>query len=335
MLQVSFLPWVKFDNIIQLGPITFWPYYEEVSKRITDMAVKGHLDKYFKTHVDHRGSPVDTITICSYTGAEFNSLNDTEYGQLRSAVDILVFASIAPQVDRAVCSNNPSWGPPSADIFELVTQNYEPGDDYFAVKAGSLLSGGLKIGDITFPQPWAKGGARASLDSGLLQGFNAYFSFTYSADKAERLFRSLEWFRLAHIEGGDISYFSKLVMMATALESLLQFPPIGKRKYFVDYVEDNIATNKFLRDTKTDHKGKSFTYSLAGCWAWDFYELRSAIVHGSHVSAKQLLYKSWITHLIVADLVFLEVLNLSFTIKATSTRLLGFDDVHKALGWIQ
>jgi hypothetical protein len=45
---------------------------------------------------------------------------------------------------------------------------------------------------------------------------------------------------------------------------------------------------------------------MAGCWAWDFYEIRSRIVHGDLVPARDLIYKDWLTHLIVADLVFRE-----------------------------
>lgn len=360
-LQISFLPWTGFKKNIKLGPVTFWPYYIEAKQKISDPAIKRHLDNYFRSYVDYQGKPVDTIIVCSHGNVDFRSLSDFEYGDLRNAIDILIFGAIGPQIKRAVCANNRSWGPPSADVFELVTQNFHPGSDYIAVKTGSLINGGWKIGEITFPKPWATGGSLWSLEEELIEGFDKCFLDGFSVDFRERLFRSLEWFRLAHVEGSQVSILSKVVMMATGFEILLQFPREGKRKHFVDYMEKHIASNDFHKDNRTTDKGKSFTLSLAGCWAWDFYELRSLIVHGDTVPPA-LIYKDWITHLIVADLVFLECVKRELfdhkcignnvrscakefdklfhnNSEGTPTEplarwFLGFNDVHRALGWI-
>ena len=361
-LQVSFLPWAGFKKSINLGPSTFWPYYIETNQRVSDSEIKTHLDKYFKSYVDHQGKPVNTITVCSHGKVDFRSLNESEHQELRNAVDILIFAAVAPQTVRAVCANNNSWGPPSADVFELVTQNFRPRSDHIAGQVGSLLSGGWKIGEITFPKPWATGGALWNLEEELIKGFDKCFSPGFSVDVREHLFRSLEWFRIAHMEGGQVSELSKLVMMATGFEILLQFPREDKRKYFIEYMERHIASDHFLRGDRSTHKGKSHNLSLAGCWAWDFYELRSRIVHGDPVSSGDLIYKEWITHLIVADLVFWECLKRQLFIhkcigdnvcsctkefdkafpnepQGTSDEqlarwFLGFNDVHRALGWI-
>jgi len=102
--------------------------------------------------------------------------------------------------------------------------------------------------------------------------------------------------------------------------------------------------------------------SLAGCWAWDFYELRSRIVHGDSVPSSELIFKDWITHLIVSDLVFWECMKRELlkhkcigdrvyscaekitkssskdekeaVIESLTRWFLGFDDVHIALGWL-
>lgn len=335
-LQVSFLPWMEFKDNINLGPIIFWPYYRETNQRIRDPRIKAHLDKYFKSYVDNRGKPVNTITVCSYEKVDFRILNDSEYRQLRNTVDILIFTTITPQTARAVCADNESWGPPSADVFELVTQNFRPGSDDVAVQAGSLLSGGWKIGEITFPKPWATGGAFGSPEEKLVTAFNKCFAPKFSHDIRERLFRSLEWFRMAHIEGGQVSLLSKLVMMATGFEILLQFPRFGKGKYFVEYIENNIASSDFVRDGRISHRGESHDLSLGGCWAWDFYELRSRIVHGDSVPPDDLTYKEWVNHLIVVDLIFWECLKRELsTHKCISDDIYSYREVHKALGWIR
>ena len=325
-----------------------------------NLEIKTHLNKYFKSYVDYQGNPVDTIIVCSHGNVDFRNLSDSEYRDLRNAVDILIFVAIAPQVKNAVCANNKSWGPPSGDVFELVTQNFNLRDDYIAVKAGSLLSGGWRIGEITFPKPWATGGGLWRHEEELIQGLDKCFSAGFSGDVRERLFRSLEWFRMAHIESGQVSELSKVVMMATGFEILLQFPREGKRKHFVDYMEKYIASDDFHKDNRTTGKGKTFPLRLAGCWAWDFYELRNHIVHGDSILLKDLIYRDWITHLIVADLVFLELVKRVLfdqkcignnvrscaeefakgkdpnngSIELLARWFLGFNDVHRALGWI-
>lgn len=361
-LQISFLPWVGLTKSIRLGPITFWPYYIKTNQKVINPPIKTHLDKYFKSYVDHKGKPANTITVCSHGKVDFRVLNESEYQQLRNAVDILIFATVTPQTVRAVCANNNTWGPPSADVFELVTQNFRPGSDHIAVQAGSLLSGGWEIGEITFPKPWATGGMFGSPEEELVEGFDKCFSARFSRDVRERLFRSLEWFRMAHREHDGVSVLSKLVMMSTGFEILLQFPRNRKRMHFVKYMEEHIASDSFLRDNRSNHKDKSHDLSLAACWAWDFYELRSRIVHGDPVAPRDLIYKEWITHLIVADIFFWECLkrelfmhkcigdNVYYCVKefdkafpnklqGTSVEqlarwFLGFNDVHRALGWI-
>jgi hypothetical protein len=359
-LQISFLPWAEIQKNIRLGPITFWPYYTEASQRIGNLEIKTHLDKYFRSYVDYQGDPVDTITVCSHGNDDFRNLSDSEYRDLRTAVDILIFVAIAPQVRNGVRANNKSWGPPSGDVFELVSQNFNLKDDDITVKAGSLLSGGWRIGEITFPKPWAIGGGVWRYEEELIQGLDKCFSAGFPVDVRERLFRSLEWFRMAHIEGGQVSELSKVVMMATGFEILLQFPREGKRRHFVDYMEKHVASNEFHKDNRTTDKEKTFFLSLAGCWAWDFYELRNHIVHGDSIPLKSLIYRDWITHLIVADLVFLECMKRVLfdqkcignnvrscakefakskepnngSIEPLARWFLGFNDVHRALGWI-
>lgn len=360
-LQISFLPWVEFKESISLGPITFWPYYIKANRRVSDQQIKKHLDKYFKSYVDHKGKPVNTITVCSHDEIDFRCLNSHENQDIRYAVDAVIFATIAPIIKMAVCANNRSWAPPSSNVFELITQYFEPGSDDIAVKVGRLTSGGWKIGEITFPKPWATSGAFESADKELIKGFDNCFSSGFSMDVRDRLFRSIEWFRMAHTEIDQVSEFSKIVMITTAFEILLQFPKWDKRNYFIDYMEKHIASDKFNKETRTANNGKR-TLSLAGWWANDFYELRNRIVHGDQIPSSDLIYKHWITHLIVADLVFWECLKRELfkykclgdkvyseadrfdkmfpdepqgtSIELLARWLLGFNDVHKALGWI-
>lgn len=302
--QVAFLPWCGLEESVEIGPIVFWPYYSEKEARIKDDKIMRHLDDLMQCYVDYKGNRVDTITICSHTSVDFRPLQQQELQDLRNAVDALVFVSIVPQVKIAVCNNNKNLGPPSADIFELVIQNFVPGCPYIAIRAGSLLEGGLRIEEVTFPEPWARGSSNIGKDVKLLVALSACFNKEFR----DRIFRSLEWFRMAHIEGGGYSDLTKVVMMAIAFEILLKFPRNDKKEYFRKYMEKNVKHRKMRSSPRSNSKGKQYTGCLAGWWALDFYELRNRIVHGDKVKKKDLIYQGWITHLIVADLLFRECL---------------------------
>ena len=285
-----------------------------------------------------------------------------------NVVNILVFCTIAPATKRAVCANNRSMGPPSTEIFQVITQNFQLGINHIAVQAGSLISGGWEIGEVTFPKPWATGGSFGSPDKELIKGFCKVFNDSFSNDVRERIFRSLEWFRMSHVGNSEVSMLSKIVMMATSFEILLQVPNIpNKKQWIAEEIEKQISNSDFLKETRTDSKGNDHTYSKAAWWSWDFYELRNNIVHGDYVKPELILYCAsdikWLTHLIIADLVFWEFVKRelfnhrcigdevyscakewdkafpeepqSISIEPLARQFLGFIDVHKALGWIK
>jgi len=183
---------------------------------------------------------------------DFRELAKEEHESVRTAVDALIFASLVPNLKSCVIADNPTMGPPSADMFELVIQNFDPQSNAIGVRAGRMLHGGYEIGEIEFPQPWETGGAFGTPDHQLLDGLGkAVEGATPDDDFGKRLARSLEWFRLAHSERSNVSFRSRLVMLATAFEIFLKFPQDGKRRYFVDQVEAQVADRDFLRSTRT------------------------------------------------------------------------------------
>lgn len=316
-LQVSFLPWADIKTKIQIGNITFFPF-SKIKKKIKDSVIKKHLRKYFHCYIDHNGKAVDTVTLCYFGDDIFKALNDEEYSELRNAVNVLIFCTVAPSVKNAVCANNRSMGPPSSDKFQLITQNFTPENDYIAVRAGSLLSGGLEMRKVKFPKPFSIGGAFGMRDNELINGFNRLYENNYLSEDQERILRSLEWFRLSHIENEDVSYLSKIVMMATAFEILLQVPMEvkGKKKWIATKLEEQAIRSRLSKQTKKDNKGGKHRHSKLFWWAWDFYNLRNVIVHGDHIDLKKFRHsvknKKWISHHIVADLIFLECIKREF-----------------------
>ena len=367
-LQVCFLPWFKINEITKIGPITFWPYYFNDTQKNIDPTIKKHLDKYFKYYIDRQRNKVDTISICSNGKLDFHILTDEEYLDLRKAVDALIFSTIAPQIKRAICTHDRSFGISNSDLFELITCNFYPGDDLIAVVAGGIISGGWKIGEIIFSQPWEANGLFAIPETRLIEGFDRLFSMDSLKDLRERIFRSLEWFRIAHTNNSKVSKFAKIIMMATTFEILLRFPENNKKQYFAEFIDAHIASNRFIKKKRKDKRGKVHTHTLAGFWSFDFYGLRSRIVHGSVVSPTDLMYNPKISHLEVADLLCLEYIIREFirencfkeNLASKSNKInkilnkicsdnsnkdfakdmlinlsWRLDDIHKALGWIK
>ena len=366
-LQISFMPWAGLNKEIKIGPLTFWPFSAQGKQHIQDKRIRKHLEEYFRCYVDHHGQPVDTITICSHGEADFRQLNEDEAAELRSAVDALMFSIICPAAKTAVCANNCSMGPPSSERYQLIMQNFHPGEGHIAVRAGSVLSGGWKIGEISFPMLWSTGGVFDSLDKKILEGFSKLYDSGFPAEARERVWRSLQWFRMAHVESDDVSVLSKVVMMATAFEIILDAPKkvSDKSGWIADEVTKRCAGPNSLKERRKDNKGDDKTREKIGRWTWDFYKLRNAIVHGDAISPEQLRYRApardWLTQLIVADLVFWELVMrelydhgclddnvrkcsadwdkaLSEEGRASETLLvpwfLGFNCVHRALCWL-
>ncbi|VAX23726.1 hypothetical protein MNBD_NITROSPINAE03-531 [hydrothermal vent metagenome] len=359
--QVSFLPWAGLEEEIQIGPITFWPFHTKAEENINEKCIKDQLKRILKSYVDHKGDPVKTITICSHGAHDFRELRKKEFDELVCAVDALIFATICPTVKHAICNNNRSMGPPSADRYQLITQNFTPGINDISIRAGNTLHGGWKIGDVTFTEPWHMGGYFASQDKELLKGLGKVLDDNFSSGIRDRIFRSLEWFRLAHTQSDVVSELSKVVMMATAFEIVLQVSKNGgKKREIAKKLEKRFKNDLSIEEEKTTRKG-TVTFPKISCWAWDFYELRNEIVHGDNIDPKRLGCgfdgREWLTHSIIADLVYLQIIvNELFTHKLIGEAerdfnaklagdkpesyecimmdsMLDFSDVHKTLGW--
>jgi len=357
--QVFFLPWYKVEKSITIGPVTLWSY-EEADSRIKDKEIRQWLDRYFKAYVDNTGKPVGTITVCS-TKDDFVS-RDNDFHNIRDAINCLIFAAIIPQTLNGVGSDNNSLAPPTSDLFELVNQRFVPDNDYIAVSTGSVFSGGLKIGQVFFSRPWAIGSLLISIDGEILDGLNKCFYLDTSEDLRLRILRSLEWFRMAHIES-QIDVLSRVVMMATAFEILLDIDNDKKARSFANKLERIIATESFTKEKRK--LGREYEErTIAYWWAFFFYQLRNGIVHGDIIHNDQLIYRGWITQQIVADIVFWEFLfyellgkrwigskvhefssrlsdccsessDEELSLKYITGLLYGFSNIHRALGWIK
>ena len=98
---------------------------------------------------------------------------------------------------------------------------------------------------------------------------------------------------------------TKLALRCTSFEILFALVENkGKTKQFIEAVERRVASKNTILARRTDYRERSQNYSLPGWSAHDFYDLRSRIVHGDEIDHAAIQYAQWITHGIVADLVY-------------------------------
>ncbi len=335
--QISLLPWLELNNV-QIGNAIFWKYDASI---VSDTNTKFYLDKYVRCYVDKHQQPVKTITIASYKDKNyFEPLADAEYEELNFARNILCFLCICEQSRIALMNNNSSIGPPSSDIFDMVSQNFVPGTEDIAVKSGSMMSGGWILSEIHFQEPWSTGGFFKNINVHVLEAINRLLTDSESEDFKNRLLRSSEWFRLAHLENGSVSPLFRAVMMATAFEIIFDIPNIrDKAGLLSDKIDQTIARTGFTQVTRQYGKNneKSKTRSVAAWWGWDFYKLRNSVVHGDNIPMNNLIYTDWITQTIVADIMFYAyvVYLLREADCMSETQIMpDFSEVFKLFNWV-
>lgn len=304
-IAVGILPWAGLKEDTQVGPVTFWSWD---SSKVQDEDVKNQLERFFKIFVDHYSKQVDTIVVCSHGKPDFHIFEEKEYNELLAAINVLVFSAICPEVKRGVCSNNNSIAPPTAERYDFFGQKFKIPDDRLVVVPTRSSTHWEEIDNVHISMPWGVSGPwGAAPNTELLGAFDKVFDESFPSEVRERIFRSLEWFRLAHTEANNVSDASKLVMMSTSFEILLDFPEQKKSVYFAEQIEKKLKKDNSVTETR-EHNGKQYTCIKAARWAYDFYQLRSKIVHGEQFKPEDGGYKDWINYNIIADLVFWELI---------------------------
>jgi len=332
--QVTFLPWANIGEEISIGPVKFIPYkkLKECNFSSKNRLIYNWLDKYFSRHVDHKNKPVDSITICSIGKPDFRPLDKEDIELIQNTANALYFAfvynnllSLTKEVENA-------------QIFEVITQNFKSDFKSISLENDKITP----LNNAIFSKPLSFNPNNLMLnnfDQEVLKGFERLIK-NENNELKNRIFRSLQWFWLCHIWRDYFSDLIKIVMMATAFEILLELSRSSKKKDFAHKLDEKIATNAFKK------KERKISYSLAGWWGWDFYNLRNKIVHGDKIAEEELIYIEkeprvdengyWhnplvITYLMVADAIFCELILLELL----KSKMSKFNNLHEELGWIE
>jgi hypothetical protein len=300
-LQVVFMPWAGLAKSVSLGAVTFWPWESEAEQRVRDAGVRAHLDRLFGLHRTEQGCRVDAITVCSHRRVrDFQPLTKWQEGEVRRERDALFLAASAGR--RA--GGGFALGPPTADVFKLSWVGFKAGQDRISIESRSRCALWDNMDRVSIARPFSLGGGPSEPDPELARGLGKAMCGKAPARVRHGLFGALDWFRLAHIEEGDVSDLSRVVMMATAFETLLDAH--NKRK-LAQKVDGHLRELGFRRSRRMYREGntrKWLSCTAAGGWLWDFYDVRSKTVHGDRVSVGKLRYTKKISHLSVADKAF-------------------------------
>lgn len=367
-IYVNFLPWLTLYQSVTVGKITFWSYRREADERISDLQVRERLERHFDSYRSINDSRFP-ITICSYEGKGFyDNLNEQEFNHLQETITALAFASSIEDLEKRIQTEQKHEVPPSMNSFDLMSRRLNLNSNYYAHISLSVFDLGLQDGNITFQKPF---GSRGEIHPSRkwIKYLNSYIALKTSSKLRNRLSRSLELFRLAQAQDDlkdsspETAFLTRTVLIATAFESLLDFPLRSvKKAYFASYINDRFSLKSSRKCTRKELRKKypGVQFSSVACWAYDFYNLRNSIVHGNKVDFEKLRFKKglWFTQMDVACLVFAdcleEIIRAKELIKGKKIRInnwstddLWIDDIfesrgqknwekhHRSLEWIR
>jgi Apea-like HEPN len=285
MSQINFMPWAKLGGPTTLGSVRLVPWMQLRAGIPAD--VRAFLDRYFARYVTNDGQPMQDIPIAYVGNDPLAELTPEQRSVIQRAIDVLTFSAVTSQLLRIIRSGNSSFGVPNSERFQLVTQRFKDFEPYIAVKSGGVMHA-WGINDIHFCMPWCVGSDFYHVDDEVLVSIAQYVQEPTPA--AHRIARAFEWFRLAHTGNDDTSELSRVIMMATAFEILLEpADPYQKRKSMTRALH-NIVAQKGVKVTRVRIGNEDHDLCAPAVWLDGFYRLRNKIVHGDQVVIDDLRY---------------------------------------------
>lgn len=309
MSEVHFLPWAEIKTTILIGPVAITPWKSAREGLAAD--VRSFLDEYFRQHVTHDGRPVNDISIATVGSSAIADLTSKQRRVIRRAIDALTFASTIPNLRMIVSTTNTSIGVANSERFQLVTQVFKDPKPFISISSGGTVHG-WDINRIHFCTPWHAGSSFYRTDEELVTALGALLNHRRNAALRERIFRAIEWFRLAHTGSDETSDESRVVMMATAFEILLEPKDRFQKRLLMTQALHNLTARDNLKLKVVTIGKKTLKLNAVAAWLDRFYQLRNAIVHGERITPGRLRYpvpgRRWLTHVHVSALVLWEAI---------------------------
>lgn len=318
-LQISFMPYAPLKQEVVIGDVHFYPVKPDkkniLNKYVRDKKVRDHIYKLFRQYKTSTGTRIENIALVAVGPLDLKELSPRQAENLEIAKLILAFLCI---------DNNSQFHCFTSDNFEIFRQNFTPGNLGIAPQSGVICrttSGGMTIKDFVFVKPeWVNIPWAAEFKSDLLQALLACLTNKDTDIECSQILRSLEWFYGAYKNSQDVSEFSRVVLMAMAFETLLDF---RDRQDFRNKIQQWLGnssepTSPVTVQLRNGTIIENLTEKQA--WANSFYELRNDIVHGKKIPFSDLSYGDK-GHFYIAERFYRECIKRILT----SKRLYGFD----------
>lgn len=309
-LQICFLPYISINEEIKYGNILFWSFKKNKDKYIKDNIIREHLNKlfgrYFKKFEEE---PLENITIVSYKSHDnFKRLNSKQLNYINDAITVLGFSKII---------RNKKFLAFSSDNFNLKIQNFIPGNYGIALSYGSLIietDGGYDLNRIKFYTPiHIILNNFMDFDKDLFQAMRKLKRIKNEREIYRKIITALKWVSYSYTNIENFSPFSRIVMMSTAFEILLdgfkdRWEFIKKIVQYTCVSDDNNSINRETRNIYKNQVLRLEDYSFKEWWAYEFYCLRNNIVHGKEVKYSELNNRKKEDYFLLSIMFFTECL---------------------------
>lgn len=324
--EVGILPWIKLSEPITVLGIRLVPYEHDRPLLEIDSDRLPELRRIAETFRQIDGQPIPALTLAFPVGGEhlgpFQESDCSRFARVRT---IIAIASIA---NREFFSQSHEYV--CAAHFNAYGQRFQAGAEYVVLtprrRDAKMLATWPteqiritcppQIGSIalstTFPPNPA---VRAAIDRGFLDLLERIVS--KDDELAQRVVASVDLYLLGNTDDEVIREREDVVLMEQAMEHL-----IGKSKArsFAPEVERIIGATglpAYELSARWKHRDPSVPYqidgkappalSLLGLWAFEFYQLRNALVHGSSVIARSWCW-GFKEHAILASWIYPQLL---------------------------
>jgi len=286
---VTFLPWLRLQESVEINDVVFWPFPLERKKFIPNERLRHQLQLVFKGYKDPTGKPISKLTIASFHNEPFKDLTNEEAKLMAELVRLLAFSVMAEnqyyrQGGRYFNSTH----------FQHMHQRFRLGSKYIAPhtrrRDGSTWHGGYKHGELKFSVPLQAWGLHdATPNISLLHSLGILLDKTTADAAAVR--QAINWYLLANGDSESVSVETEMIMMGSAFEALFQTKDAQEKKAALMDRLPNLFSGYLTKKTrKAAMDGSLATRSWKIRWIDEFYWLRSKMIHGGKIDHKRMVW---------------------------------------------
>ncbi|KKP68183.1 MAG: hypothetical protein UR68_C0005G0039 [Candidatus Roizmanbacteria bacterium GW2011_GWA2_35_19] len=322
------MPYLPLEGLIKFDGLSLWSYKKLSTKLITDVALRGHIDRLMACYQLYKGSQIQNPALVTTDFVNFPNPTRATIAKIEVLKNIMLFLGIL---------ENNSWSFITSDNFEVFYQRFNVGDDGLATQGGAIhriLSGGYKIGEIAFVKPEYINLPMGFHPDGAI--YKALSDCTVNSVKSKdksRVIQALNPLFAAYRNSHEQTWQSRILLLVMAFELLFgeterknfrkniqKFSRLGERT--------PLKTYKYpIINTETGKTMAEEQLTLNQIWAEEFYKLRHKIIHGNTVFSDDFIFRDLIKAVKPREPHFYIAVNFLVVCVLNKLREIGFSDV--------